>query len=152
MRQQSILVVDHQAYWRDLAAGALRSAGYAVALTGTYDQVLPQGYALILLGCISVEVDERLFVARLLAHGQQIIVLATYLSAHNLRALFIGGVADASDKTYDPAELVELVGQTLQRVHARQRSRYPLERETSHEYARTDSGRGGPGGLAQDPG
>jgi DNA-binding response OmpR family regulator len=152
MRQQSILVIDRQEYWRDLAAAALRSAGYAVTSSAMYAQALQQDYTLVLLGCASVDVDEHLFIARLLACRQQPVVLAAYLPAHSLRALFIEGVADAGDKTYDPVELVAIVGQTLQRLCARQRSQYPREREILHAYARTDSGCGGPGGLAQDSG
>jgi DNA-binding response OmpR family regulator len=152
MRQQSILLVDRQPYWRDLATAVLRSAGYAVTPSATYAEALPQDYTLVLLGCASVDVDEHLFIARLLACRQQIIVLATYLPAHSLRALFIAGVADAGDKTYDPVEVVAIVGHTLQRLRARQLSQYPREREILHAYARTDSGCGGPGGLAQDSG
>lgn len=152
MRQQRILVVDRQAYWRELAAGALHSAGYAVALSATYAEALQQDYALVLLGCVSVEADEQLFIARLLACRQQVVVLAAHLSAHSLRALFIGGVTDAGEKTYDPIDLVTLIGQTLQRMRTRQLFRYPREREISHEHARTYSGCGRSGGLAQDPG
>jgi DNA-binding response OmpR family regulator len=123
-----ILVVDHQAYWRELVAGALRSAGYPVALSATYDELPHQDYALILLGCASVEGDERLLVARLLACKLPVVVLASCLSAPGLRALFIAGVADAGEKTYDPGELVALVEHTLQRLRTRQRACYPLER------------------------
>jgi len=152
MRRQRILVVDRQAYWRDLAAGALQSAGYAVTSGATYASALQQDYTLVLLGCASVDGDERLFITRLLACRQPIIVLASYLPAHSLRALFIEGVADAGDKTYDSVELVAIVGQTLHCLRARQLSRYPGERDILYAYARTDSGCGGSGGLAQDPG
>ncbi|HEY1348911.1 MAG TPA: hypothetical protein VGF67_04725 [Ktedonobacteraceae bacterium] len=125
-----ILVVDHQAYWREMAGRALRSAGYLVTPSATYDGLPRQDYALILLGCAVIEERERLFVARLLACKQPVVVLASSLSAHSLRALFIAGVVDAGEKTYDPAELVVLVEHTLQRQQTRQRACYPLERVT----------------------
>lgn len=145
MRWPGILVVDRQAYWRDLAVEALQAAGYAVTSGATYALAQPQDDTLVLLGCASVEGDERLFITRMLTGKQPIIVLATYLPAHSLRALFIEGVADAGDKTYDPVELVAVVGQTLQCLRAHQPSRSPGERDRLYAYARTDSGRGGPG-------
>jgi DNA-binding NtrC family response regulator len=135
VKRHSILVIDHQQYWRELAAEALRSAGYAVTTAAIYDEVLPQhqDFALILLGCAGVEPEERLLIMRLLARKQYVIVLAASLSAQVMRALFIKGVEDAGDKTYDAADLVETVERALERIRSRKSFQYPLEREIYYE-------------------
>lgn len=133
MRPQSILVIDHQAYWRSLAEETLHSAGYVVATTAIYDEALQQDFALILLGCNGVQVEECSLIARLLSRKQHIVVLATSLSAHTMRTLFIRGVEDVGDKTYDPLDLVKIVALALERVAASQHPDYTPERRISHE-------------------
>lgn len=130
----SIFVIDRQEYWRELAAQTLRASGYTVVTLATFEEAWSQHLdqqdsSLVLLGCTNVEVEERLLIARLLSYQQHVIVLATFLPAQIMRALFLRGVEDAADKTYDPADLVNLVEQALQRITSRKSSRLSPEKE-----------------------
>lgn len=133
-----IFVIDRQAYWRDLTTEALRSSGYIVVPYADYDEEPPlaqegQGFALALLGCRAVESEERQLVARLLAQKHAVIVLASSFSIQVMRALFIKGVEDVVDRTYDADEIVQIVEQTLERLATRKRLRYPTERLIYYE-------------------
>src|ERR1051326_3777701 len=94
-----IMIIDRQAYWRECAAGALRSAGYLVSTLANYDEVFlqilkKQHFALILVGCPSIERAERLLIMKLLSLKQHVVVLATSLPAAVMRTLFLRGVED----------------------------------------------------------
>jgi DNA-binding NtrC family response regulator len=130
-----ILVLDRQSYWREFVTETLRSVGYPVSVLASYDEALPaqherkeQTAALVLLGCPAIEREERLLIARLLARGHYVIAFATSLPIQVMRALFIKGVEDAVDKTYDPTELVDIVEQALERIAQRTHTQFPIER------------------------
>ncbi len=128
-----ILVIDRQAYWRECVARALRSAGYLVSTLASYDEVFSQAlkqqkFALILVGCPSIERAERLLIMRLLSLRHHVVVLATSLPAAMMRALFLRGVEDAADKTYDTSELIIIVEQALERISSRKHLPSPAER------------------------
>jgi CheY-like chemotaxis protein len=130
-----ILIIDRQAYWRTFTAETLLSAGYLVTPISTYNGALQrlleaQVFALVLLGCGTVGVEERLLIMRLLSLKQHIIVqTSSSLSAQEVRSLFLQKVEDASDKIYDPHELIGIVEQALERIDARKLTQFSLERE-----------------------
>jgi FixJ family two-component response regulator len=133
--RMSILVLDHQAYWREFATETLRFADYTVSARALYDEALPpqqegekEEAILVLLGCPAIEQEERMLIARLLARGHYVIVFATLLPIQVMRTLFIKGVEDAVDKTYDSTELVEIVEQALERIAERKHAQFPIER------------------------
>jgi DNA-binding NtrC family response regulator len=137
-KDMPILVIDRQAYWRRCAAKALRSAGYLVSTLANYDEVLSQAlnqqkFALVLVGCPTIERAERLLITRLLMLKQHVVVLVTSLPAMVMRALFIRGVEDAADKTYDASEIVTIVEQALERIPARKHLSLPAERGIPYE-------------------
>jgi len=135
----SILVIDRQSYWRELAAGALHAAGYFCATIADYNDALlllqnKQIFALIVFGCAVIDVEEYKQIIRLITFKQHVLVqTSNTLSAQEMRALFRQGVEDASDKTYDPVELVDIVEQALERIHARDMAQFSLERDIYHE-------------------
>lgn len=140
MRRNSIpiMVIDRQPYWREFATAALQAAGYAVSACSLYDEALPpqreeQEISLALLGCSRLECEERLLITRLLARGQHVIVFVSSLSTQVMRVLFIRGVEDAVDRTYDPEELVDVVAQALERIDERSYIQFPVERKIYHE-------------------
>ena len=140
MRRNSIpiVVIDHQPYWREFATATLQAAGYAVSSYACYDEVLPpqqdeQEISLVLLGCSRLECEERLLITRLLARGQHVIVFVSSLSTQVMRVLFIRGVEDAVDRTYDPEELVDVVAQALERIAERCHMQFPIERKVYYE-------------------
>lgn len=135
-----ILVLDSQPYWRDFAAATLQAAGYSVSTLSLYEEARSpwregqeQETFLVLLGCPKIERRERLLIACLLARGQHVIVFVSSLSTQDMRALFIRGVEDALDKTYDPDELVSVVEQALERIEMRKHAQFPVERKVSYE-------------------
>ncbi len=142
MRQHTlpILILDSQPYWREFAATTLQAAGYTVSTLSFYEEALPlwhegqeQDVSLVLLGCSKIERKERLLIARLLARGQHVIVFVSSLSTQVMRALFIRGVEDALDKTYDPEDLVSVVEQALERIETRKQVQFPVERTVFYE-------------------
>ena len=142
MKQHSIpiLVLDRQSYWREFATETLRSAGHPVSALASYDEAPTaqeerkgQTATLVLLGCPAIEREERLLIARLLVRGHYVIAFATSLPIQVMRTLFIKGVEDAVDKTYDAAELVDIVEQALERIAERKHAQFPVERMTNRE-------------------
>ncbi|MFL5666795.1 MAG: hypothetical protein ACJ8BW_36420 [Ktedonobacteraceae bacterium] len=114
-----ILLIDHQSYWRELSRKALQSVGFYVHTLATYNQrplqewIKDEKLDLIVLGCARIGDEERRLIELVLDHKQHLLVLPASLPWRIMRALFLLGVDDIVDKTYNPEDLVQLVDEVL---------------------------------------
>jgi DNA-binding NtrC family response regulator len=114
-----ILLIDHQAYWREFSKQALYNAGFCVRTLATYNRVpllacLKGGNPdLVVLGCTRIGDEEQYLIAQILERKQHLLVVCASLSWQIMRSLFRLGVTDIVDKPYDPGCLVEIVNQAL---------------------------------------
>jgi DNA-binding NtrC family response regulator len=136
--RMSVLVVDHQIYWRECAAEALRRKGYQISTTETYEEAMLRveegaSWNIVLLGCATVESKEYRLIDYLVARGQPVIVLSTSLSVQKMRNLFLQGVADVTDKTYHQANIIAIVEEAQELITHRDRSWEPAEKGGFHE-------------------
>jgi DNA-binding NarL/FixJ family response regulator len=121
-QHKRILLIDHQSYWREFSRQALQSVGLYVHTLSTYNQRPLQKWLkdekpdLIVLGCARIGDEERRLIQLLLDHRQHLLVLSASLSLRIIRALFLMGVDDIVDKTYDADYLVQLVDEVLARA------------------------------------
>ena len=120
-QHNSLLIIDHQTYWHTFATNALQIAGYQVQTLASYEDIfleLDKGHTfnLVILGCTDVAVSERLLINRLLGRHLHIIVLANTLTSEMIRALFLQGVDDAVEKTYNGARLLSYIDQAIERI------------------------------------
>jgi len=142
----SILVIDRQTYWREYAGEALQDAGYQIATLGTYGEVLDRikdgaSWNIILLGCASVEYQERMLITYLIAKSQPVIILSTALTVQGMRDLFLQGVEDVTDKTYHSAEIIAIIEQAQEQIIKRDRPWKLAEKGAFYEKTRTHPGR-----------
>lgn len=133
-RSSSLLIIDHQTYWSTFAANILQIAGYHVHTLESYEDVLPelekgQTFNLVILGCADVGVPERRLITRLLGQDLHLIVLANTLTSAMIRALFLQGVDDAVEKTYDGAHLLSYVDQAIERIAWRKQHQHSAKRK-----------------------
>ncbi len=110
-----ILLIDHQLYWREIAAAALRSAGFVVYTLDVYNHVLledclqDKNLDLVVLGCNQIGPEEEELISQVLAHKHHLLVLCTFLPWQVMRSLFLRGVDDIADKPDDPDYIIVLV-------------------------------------------
>lgn len=124
--RMQVLVIDFQSYWREYVAQTLQDADYQVLEIATYREVLQrsrdgESWDLVLLGCSSIEQEERLLVAHLIARRQPVIVLSTALSLQDMRGLFLQGAIDVTDKTYHPVEILAIVEKAQEKLISKER-------------------------------
>lgn len=119
--RKHILLIDRQAYWRQISTDALEKVGFAVGALDTYDYTLTEGENpdLVLLGCARVGNEEQLLIDEMLAHKQHLLVCCTSFSGQTMRNLFLQGVDDIVDKPYNPISLVKIVWQAIKHTPSR---------------------------------
>jgi DNA-binding NtrC family response regulator len=111
----NILIIDRQEYWRRTSASTLREVGFEVIevddYTGDWRSVLDDGTQvdLIIVGCVSVGDEERQLIEDILQHPHRLLVFCISLPWRVMRSLFLLGVEDVTDKTYDPRQLLKTV-------------------------------------------
>lgn len=118
---EDILIIDRQQHWRSLSARALREQGLAVSTLDTYEWyeveiALGRIPDIVLLGCPSIEQNEQELITQLLGYGVNLLVLCSFLSLPLMRSLFIAGVKDVAEKSYNPQSIVQIVNQALQSI------------------------------------
>ena len=118
-RSKQILVIDHNDHWRDFSVRTLQQAGFSIHAVDHYDfpsakkqiRVTPD---LVILGCASVRSEEHELIKYVLDQDIPLIILSTsQLSRKLTRELFLQGVEDISEKSYDPDQLPIMVKQIL---------------------------------------
>jgi DNA-binding NtrC family response regulator len=120
-----ILLIDHQLYWREISAQALRSAGFIVCTLDTYNYSPPHDCLkgedpdLVVFGCVHIGSEEQRLIAQILSHKHHLLVLSVSLPWQVMRSLFLQGVDDIVDKPYNPAYLINIVNQTLESTLSR---------------------------------
>jgi DNA-binding NtrC family response regulator len=118
-KRKSILLIDHQAYWRELFTQALQDAGFNVSTLATYNQVPLQDYLedenpdLVVLGCTRIRDEELRLIELILNRKRHLLVLCASLSWQIMRSLFRLGVTDIVDKPDDHDRLVKTVNKAL---------------------------------------
>jgi|SRR5947207_9911834 len=130
----SLLIIDHQTYWHTFAANTLQIAGYHVQTLEAYEDVWAelekgQTFNLVILGCTDVAVPERRLITRLLTQDLHLIVLANTLTSAMIRALFLQGVDDAVEKTYDSTHLLTYVDQAIERIIWRKQQQFSTKKK-----------------------
>lgn len=120
-QHSSLLIIDRYTYWLTFAANTLRMAGHRVYTLESYEDVLPelerrQTFNLVILGCANVAAAERRLITHLLTQRLHLVVLANTLTSETIRTLFLQGVDDVVEKTYDSARLLSYVDQVMQRI------------------------------------
>jgi DNA-binding NtrC family response regulator len=132
-QHNSLLIIDHQTYWHNFAANALQARGYHVQTLQSYEDVLPvlekgRAFNLVILGCASVDVHERLLITLLLTQHLHLIVLASVLTSAMIRTLFLQGVDDVVEKTHDSAHLLSYVDQAIERIALREKHQFSVKK------------------------
>ncbi len=131
---KGILLIDYQRYWREIAARALRSADFLVCPVDSYNYYLAleclqwENPDLVVLGCTRIGLEEQSLITQVLAHKHHLLVICAFLPWQVMRSLFVQGVDDIVDKTYDPAHLIDIVNKTLASIVPRN-SYQAVERE-----------------------
>jgi DNA-binding response OmpR family regulator len=92
-----------------------QSSGADALPSPTHSQPKPD---LIILGCVQVGKEEQVLIERFLAAGYHLLVVSTFLSRQEMRALFLEGVSDVANKPYNANNLVVMVKVTLQSILA----------------------------------
>lgn len=117
--KKTILIVDRQAYWRRISAKALEEKGFEVKVLSSYQYSPETAYFdhnppdLVILGCASIQREEREFIQQVLADGPHLLVLCASLPWREARSVFLAGADDVTDKPYDPEQLVSEVEYVL---------------------------------------
>jgi DNA-binding NtrC family response regulator len=130
---QQVLILDRQAFWRDLLASGLEAEGFVVQALNDYNYPLPARGGeprppdLVILGCTSVGPDEQNLIQRVLNEKQRLLVLCTTLPWRTMRSLFLAGAEDVADRTYDPDYLVGIVKEALESSRMRKRDRISVQ-------------------------
>ena len=66
-----------------------------------------------MLCCASIGTDEQNLINRILEHKDHLLVLSTSLPWRVMRALFLDGATDVTEKPYDAGSLVTTVHEVL---------------------------------------
>jgi DNA-binding NtrC family response regulator len=123
-RKKHILVIDQQTSWRNQAEGILKDAAFSTHTFGEYNYPQLLAYTrekhadLIVLGCAHIGPDEQKLIEFLLKHHSHLLVFCTCFSTQIMRALFLKGVADIEDKTYNQDAFLEAIHCVLKNVDA----------------------------------
>lgn len=115
-----ILIIDReQTSWLDDSARALRQAGFEVSELDRYEyppagQPAEEKPDLVILGCAGIKHAERELIRLILEDHRHLVVFSISLPWSVMRSIFLAGVDDVMDKSYDPTSLVGLVNHALQ--------------------------------------
>ena len=121
-KDNHILVVDRQDYWRELSTKALTQKGYLVRALSDYDYSQESAYFdgqppdLVILGCARIGHEEQAFIRKVMDDRCRLVVLSTSLPWGDMRSLFLAGANDVADKTYDPDHIINLVKEAFENV------------------------------------
>ena len=120
-----ILVIDKQKNWRVSAASSLRERGFLVRESDSYTyeaesaKVGGERPDLVIIGCASVKRAERELIAKILKDERHLLVFSASLPWGEMRAVFLAGVDDITDKTYDPDRLFTTVTDVFTNLESR---------------------------------
>lgn len=140
--EKRVLIIDReQSSWLEESAGALRRAGFVVDVLRRYEYP-PSGQPpeykpdLVILGCGSIRHDERELIGLILNDHRHLLVFSIALPWGIMRSIFLAGVDDVTDKSYDPAALVEHVSHAFKSMKTAPRDSYhaaELEVKARHD-------------------
>jgi DNA-binding NarL/FixJ family response regulator len=111
VKQKSILIIDRQSSWREEATVALQSSGYVVYAHGQYEYPLPRNGKpdLVIFGCVKIRREERNFIKKLIMDNIHLLVLSSSLPWSLVRPLFLDGVEDVNEKSYQKDKILRAV-------------------------------------------
>lgn len=119
-KDNRILIVDRQDYWRELSAQALAQKGYFVRVLSDYDYSPGSAYFdgkppdLVILGCARIGREEQAFIKKVMDDRCRLVVLSTLLPWGDMRSLFLAGANDVADKTYNPDHIINIVEEAFE--------------------------------------
>src|SRR5258705_760110 len=120
VERKRILLIDRQDSWRERSRYALRDTGFEVSTLDHYDSPPgdPSGPApdLVIIGCASIGPEEMQLILQILEHKIHLLVLSTALPWKEMRALFLAGADDVTNKPYNPDLLVSIVTQAFENL------------------------------------
>lgn len=125
LTRKRILIVDRQKSWREFSTTNLQREGFSVRSFGVYDPSKFDSYVtksmpdLVVLGCATLEAHDQEMIEHILRLRVQLLVVCTSPSWPVVHSLFRAGVADVTDKSYDPARLLRVVNETLESTSPR---------------------------------
>ena len=120
-----VLVIDKQGEWRISTAQSLRELGFLVKEAETYTytpemgEIEGQGADLVLIGCPSIGRAERELLARILKDGRHVLIFSASLPWADMRSVFLAGVDDVTNKTYDQNRLLQAVTDVFANIASR---------------------------------
>ena len=123
--RKRILLIDPQDFWRAPAVQALEAAGFSVCQAREYNPSSGQGKGspdLVVLGCANVGAREQRWIQAIVTRHWPLLVLSASLPWEVMRAVFVAGADDVTEKPYDPENLVTVVDETLKTIAGRQYS------------------------------
>jgi hypothetical protein len=128
--EKRILIIDREQFsWLEDSAKALRDAGFEVDVLDRYEyppSSKPAGHkpGLVILGCASIKHDERELIGLILNDHRHLLVFCISLPWAVMRSIFLTGVDDVADKSYDPSALLEHVKHAFESMGTAPRDSY----------------------------
>lgn len=123
--RRRLLVIDQDDRWRARLADALRALGFEVDTLGKLEyprwktKKPTTYYDLVILGCQNVTDYEWELIHELVEERRHLLVLPAIASSALMRKLFLAGVDDVADKSYDMSRITGYVLQTLDDITPR---------------------------------
>jgi DNA-binding NtrC family response regulator len=120
-----LAVVDRHDTWREFAVAALAAADAEARGFDDYSQLRDWDAAahrdldLVIFGCARIGQDEIEIIDRILSDRHPLLVLCLSLPWGVMRSLFLSGVNDVVEKTFDPDRLVEIVLEAIRNTTPR---------------------------------
>ena len=122
---RKLLIIDEDDRWRERLAESLSALGFEVDTLGRYEyprwktRKPPTYYDLVILGCQNVTDREWELIHQLLEDKSHLLVLSVHVSSARMRKLFLAGVDDVAEKSYDMSRITAIVLQTLDDITPR---------------------------------
>ena len=117
--RERILIIDHQADWRERSAKILETQGFLVKTLDSYDPVLVGKVIaehlphLIILSCRQIEQKEFDLLGHILAQNLRVVVLSSTIPWPDMRRLFLAGAHDVTDKPDTQTHLLNIIQDAL---------------------------------------
>ena len=126
IKEKEFLLVDKEDFWRESAYASLSSRGCRVKRYRSYEDlrtVLGGGEKkphLVIVGCSKPSIKEIRLIRFLRANNFRQLVLCSFLSANDMKVLFLAGADDVTKKPFSALRLTTTVRESLDNIACRE--------------------------------